>query len=158
MICGIIIIVIVIIIIIIIIGVAVLIVSESCDSVCNNLMLLPLLSEFHVCAYASGEPCSLYCPLLFFFCILSYISQVNLFLGWDFCIYDHVLIQSQRESHSVFVDGACWECFCCWYSPIKDMDVRIFGVRMVECICAQTRPQFILSSERVLGEWSQNPC
>ena len=24
-------------------------------------------------------------------------------------------------------------------------------------MCAQTRPRFILSSERVLGEWSQNP-
>ena len=28
----------------------------------------------------------------------------------------------------------------------------------MECMCAQTRPWFILSSERVLGEWSQNPC
>ena len=28
----------------------------------------------------------------------------------------------------------------------------------MECMCAQTRPRFILSSERVLGEWSQNPC
>ena len=25
-------------------------------------------------------------------------------------------------------------------------------------MCAQTRPRFILSSERVLGEWGQNPC
>ena len=28
----------------------------------------------------------------------------------------------------------------------------------MECMCAQTRPRFILSSERVLGEWSKNPC
>ena len=28
----------------------------------------------------------------------------------------------------------------------------------MECMCAQTKPRFILSSERVLGEWSQNPC
>ena len=28
----------------------------------------------------------------------------------------------------------------------------------MEYMCAQTRPWFILSSERVLGEWSQNPC
>ena len=27
----------------------------------------------------------------------------------------------------------------------------------MECLCAQTRPRFILSPERVLGEWSQNP-
>ena len=34
--------------------------------------------------------------------------------------------------------------------------VWIFGVRAMECICAQTRPQFILSFKRVFGEWSQN--
>ena len=28
----------------------------------------------------------------------------------------------------------------------------------MECMCAWTRPRFILSSERVLGEWCQNPC
>ena len=28
----------------------------------------------------------------------------------------------------------------------------------MECMCAQTRPRFTLSSERVLREWSQNPC
>ena len=28
----------------------------------------------------------------------------------------------------------------------------------MECMCAQTRPRFILSSERVWGEWSQNQC
>ena len=27
----------------------------------------------------------------------------------------------------------------------------------MECMCAQTRPRFILSSEIVLGEWSKNP-
>ena len=31
------------------------------------------------------------------------------------------------------------------------MNVRIFWVRAMECMCAQTRPQFILSLERVLG-------
>ena len=25
-------------------------------------------------------------------------------------------------------------------------------------MCAQTRPRFVLSSERVLGEWSQKSC
>ena len=38
------------------------------------------------------------------------------------------------------------------------MDVRIFWACVMECVCAQTRPPFILSSERVFGEWSQNPC
>ena len=28
----------------------------------------------------------------------------------------------------------------------------------MDWMCAQTKPWFILSSERVLGEWSQNPC
>ena len=31
------------------------------------------------------------------------------------------------------------------------MNVRIFWVRAMKCMCAQTRPRFILSSERVLG-------
>ena len=30
--------------------------------------------------------------------------------------------------------------------------------RWMEYMCAQTRPRFILSSERVLVEWSENPC
>ena len=29
---------------------------------------------------------------------------------------------------------------------------------LMACMCAQTRPGFILSSERVFGEWSQSPC
>ena len=49
-------------------------------------------------------------------------------------------------------------CFCCRHSPVQDMNVRIFGVRAMECMYPQTRPRLILSSERVLGEWSQNPC
>ena len=36
------------------------------------------------------------------------------------------------------------------------MDVRTFGVRAMECMCAQFR--FALTSERVWREWSQNPC
>ena len=40
------------------------------------------------------------------------------------------------------------------------MNVRIFWVRAMKCMCAQTRPRFILSSERVFfffGEWSFPP-
>ena len=35
-------------------------------------------------------------------------------------------------------------------SPVLDMNVRIFGVPATECMCAQTRHRFILSSERFL--------
>ena len=37
------------------------------------------------------------------------------------------------------------------------MNVRIFGVRAMKCMCAQTRPRFILSSERVLGVMEFEP-
>ena len=47
------------------------------------------------------------------------------------------------------MDGTYWVCFCCRHSPVSDVNVRIFGVRAVECMSAQTRPRFILSSERV---------
>ena len=89
-----------------------------------------------------------------------YISGVQHF-GWDFCVCDWFgvfLIQPLMKSHSNFVDGACWVCFCCQHSPIYDINVRIFWVRVMECMCVQTRLWFMLSSERVLGEWSQNPC
>ena len=36
------------------------------------------------------------------------------------------------------------------------MNVRIFWVCAMECMCAQTRRQFILSSERVFAEWSMH--
>ena len=35
------------------------------------------------------------------------------------------------------------------------MNVRVFWVRAMECMCAQTRPRFILSRERVLGNGSR---
>ena len=34
------------------------------------------------------------------------------------------------------MDGNCWVCFCCWRSPIQDMNVRIFWVHAMECMCA----------------------
>ena len=37
------------------------------------------------------------------------------------------------------------------------MNVRIFWVRAMNCMCAQTRPRFILSSERVLGGMEFEP-
>ena len=70
--------------------------------------------------------------------------------GWDFCVCDRFWIQSLRQSHSVFVDGACWVCFLL---PAFNRlgHVRIFWVRAMKCMCAQTRPRFILSSERAFG-------
>ena len=38
------------------------------------------------------------------------------------------------------------------------MNIRIFWVCAMKCMWAQTRPWFMFSSERVLGNWSQNPC
>ena len=37
------------------------------------------------------------------------------------------------------------------------MNISIFWICVMECMCAQARPQFMLSSERVWGYWSQNP-
>ena len=37
------------------------------------------------------------------------------------------------------------------------MNVRIFWVRAMKCMCAQTRPHFVLSSERVLGGMEFEP-
>ena len=37
------------------------------------------------------------------------------------------------------------------------MNVRVFWVRVMKCMCAQTRPRFILSSERVLGGMEFEP-
>ena len=41
--------------------------------------------------------------------------------------------------------------------PSRTMNVRIFWVRAMKCMCAQTRPRFILSSERVLGGMEFEP-
>ena len=42
-------------------------------------------------------------------------------------------------------------CFCCWHSPIQDMNVRVFLVHVMKCMCGQTRPQFTLSPARDVG-------
>ena len=53
------------------------------------------------------------------------------------------------------MDGGCWVCFCGLHSLVQDIDVRIFGVRAMGCMCAQTRLQFTLPSKNFFGEWSQ---
>ena len=80
-------------------------------------------------------------------------------LGKFFVYVTLFLIQQMRQSHSVFVDGACWVCFRCRYLPVQNINVRIFWIRAMERMCAQTRPWFILSSERVWenGVRGKNP-
>ena len=61
--------------------------------------------------------------LFFFFFFFFFVRSPAISLGfttfgWDFCVCDRFLIQPLRQSHSVFVDGACWVCFCCWHSPV----------------------------------------
>ena len=77
-------------------------------------------------------------------------------LGWDvLCMWP--FFNPKMKSQSVFVDGACWVCICCWHSPIYDMNIRNYWGGVMECMCAQTSPWFILPSKRVLGEWRPNP-
>ena len=76
-------------------------------------------------------------------------------LGEIFAYLTVCLIQPLRQSHSVFVDGACWVCFCCWHWPVQDMNIRIFWVCAMECMCAQTRPRSILSSKSFWGMESE---
>ena len=89
----------------------------------------------------------------------SYISEVRHF-GWDFCVCDRFFKSNHwcsDISSSWMVRAACWVCFYCGHSLDQDMNVRIFWAHSMEYMGAQTRPQFILSSERVFREWSQNP-
>ena len=58
------------------------------------------------------------------------------FFGWLVCLFCFILFL-------VF-------CCCCQHSPVKNMNVRNFGVRVIECMCTQTRPWSILSSKEVI--------
>ena len=95
--------------------------------------------------------------VFFFFCV----PQLYLWGSPSWVRFLHYMtifsIQPLRQSHSIFMDGAWWVCFCCRHSPVQDMNVKIFWVHAMECICAKTRLWFIVSSERIFGEWSQNP-
>ena len=83
-----------------------------------------------------------------------------------------------------YISGVChfgWDFLCTWpfYNPTTEVITFclrgwcMLGVFLLLaftrlghecwdllslCICAQARPWFIPSPERVLGEWSQNPC
>ena len=79
-------------------------------------------------------------------------------LFWFFFVFLFFFSRSNhRVSHILSLDGACWVCFYCQHSPVQDINVRIFWVCAMECMCALTRPQFKHSFERVWVEWSQNP-
>ena len=114
----------------------------------------------------------------FFFCVPNYISGVHhfwvrflrmspvfcvcvcvcfvlfvcLFVCWlFFCVF--FPIRPLGYSHSVFVDAGY-----VFVAGIHPSRTGVSGSFAMECMCAQTRPRFILSSERVLGEWNKKPC
>ena len=94
----------------------------------------------------------------FFSCVPTYISGVHHF-GWDFCLCDHFFLNPTIEVVTFHLHGWCMlVCLYCQHSPVLGMNVRIFWVCAMQCMYAQTRSRSTLSSERVLGEWSQNPC
>ena len=62
----------------------------------------------------------------------------------DFCICNHLLIQPERWSHSIFMDGACWVWFLLLAFTRQGHKFRIFQVHAMECMWTQTRPQSIL--------------
>ena len=74
----------------------------------------------------------------------NYISGIH-HSGWDFCLCNHSLVTLCPHGWYML------DVFLLLAFTRLEHEVRIFWV------CAQTRPQFILSSERVLGEWSHNP-
>ena len=41
-------------------------------------------------------------------------------MGEIFCVCDRFFNPILEESHSIFMDGACWVCFCCWHSPVLE--------------------------------------
>ena len=43
------------------------------------------------------------------------------------------------------------------YVTVFGCFVGVFLVHVMECMNTQIRPRSVLSSERVFGEWSQNP-
>ena len=61
-------------------------------------------------------------PLLLLLLLLLLRSPVKslgfTILGEVFAYVTVFLIRPLRKSHSVFLDGACWVCFCCRHSPV----------------------------------------
>ena len=97
-------------------------------------------------------------PFFFFFCVPQLYLWGSPFLVRFLCTW--LFFNPTIEVVTFRLHGWCMlgVSFCCRHSPIKDMSVRVFWVHQMECMCAQTRPWFIISSKRVFWEWSQNPC
>ena len=90
-----------------------------------------------------------YIYLYFFFCIPSYTAGVHLFWVRFFCICDDFLKNPTIEVATSHLCGWCTlgvfllPSFTSLGHECQDL--------LMECMCAQTRPQFILSSQQVLG-------
>ena len=100
------------------------------------------------------------CGFFFFvFSVPSYISGVHHF-WWDFGLCDCFLFFCSNHRSSQILSSWIVHAGCVFVACIHPsrtwMSGSLESVRW--CMCAQTRPRFILSSQRVLGEWSQNPC
>ena len=78
-------------------------------------------------------------------------------LGWDFCECDPFF----NPTIKVVTFRLCGWCvlgvFLLPAFTRQDMNVRIFWARAMKCMCAQTWPWFILSSERVFGGMEFEP-
>ena len=53
-----------------------------------------------------------------------------------------------RYSHLQFGFDVYQVCFCCWHSPVKDMNVRMFVVGAMDCLHIHCGPEFNVSSAR----------
>ena len=74
-------------------------------------------------------------------------------------VYVTILFPNHRGSHipsSIMVHDGC--VFVASIHLSKTWMSGSFWVCAIECICAQTRPWFILTSQRVFGKRIQNPC
>ena len=94
------------------------------------------------------------------FAFPGYISGVHHF-GWEFwvCYLFFFLISNHWNSHipsSWMVHAGCVS--VAGIHPSRAWMSGSSESVAMEWMCAHTRPRFIISSERVLGEWSQNPC
>ena len=118
----------------------------------------------------------------FLFCVPSYISGVHhsfssafpaISLGFTFLLllcsqlylwcspfWMRILRISSLFNQTIEVVTFCL-CGWCMLGVLLLPAFTCLGhecLHVMECMCAQTRPWFILSSERVFGEWNQKPC
>ena len=88
------------------------------------------------------------------FAFPSYISRPHHF-GWDFWVYDS-FFNPTIEVVTFRLRGWCMlRVFLGWHSPVLGMNVRIFWVCVMECMCAQTRPVYTLIQKSFWGMESE---